>query len=398
MSLRVLQLMNRVPWPLKDGGAIGYYNYTKGYADAGCKVTVAALNTSRHHVETLPAELTQYAAWHITDINTDVKPIPAFLNLFTHHSYHVSRFNSPAFLLKVKQLLKEQEFDVIVFESLFMAGYLDEIKPLTNALLVLREHNIEHHIWQLLAANEKNPLKKWYLSLLAKRLERFERNNLNKFDGLTTVTEDDAAALKKMGCRKPVFVSPAGVDCSKFLATHTGKNNYLFFLGSLEWLPNIEGLEWFIHSVWPLIKNDPALGGCEVAGRNMPARLKQFSDDKLAMIGEVDDALAFMHDKQLMIVPLFSGSGIRVKILEGMAMGKTIVCTTLAMQGIECDNGVHLIMANSPVEFATAIKQCLNDETMSRQIGSNARRLVEEKYENKKLINHILEFYKQQIQ
>lgn len=399
MSLRILQVMNRVPWPLKDGGSIGYYNYTLGYHLAGCKVTVAALNTSKHHVQTLPDELTQIAKWITTDVDTSINPIDAFLHLFRKGSYQVSRFYHTAFTNQLLQLVQSETFDVIVFESVFMAPYLSIIKPHTKALMVLREHNIEFEIWKTLAARESNPLRKWYLGHLAQRMEQFEKATINRFDVLTTVTPDDAKQLKQMGCTKPVFVSPAGVNCQKFKLVKEVESSLrkIFFIGSLEWMPNKEGVEWFCKKVWPLIKDEYQLENCAIAGRNMPAYLKQFGDDKLSMIGEVEDAVSFMQDKQVMIVPLFSGSGIRVKILEGMAMGKTIICTTLACQGIECDNGVHLLIANTPEEFAEAIKRCLNDEKLCRQIGTQARRLVEEKYENTKVIEHIIDFYKHEI-
>ncbi|MFN9583576.1 MAG: hypothetical protein ACK566_13070 [Bacteroidota bacterium] len=94
--MKILQLMNRVPWPLKDGGAIGFYQLTKGYFDAGAQVTVAALNTSKHFVQTLPEELTKMADWHLFYIDNRVKPLPAFLNLFSSVSYNISRFYKKA--------------------------------------------------------------------------------------------------------------------------------------------------------------------------------------------------------------------------------------------------------------------------------------------------------------
>ncbi len=398
MSFRILQILNRVPFPLKDGGSIGYYNYTKGYHDAGCEVTVAALNTSKHYVKKLPKELTDIATWHTFDINTNINTVAALRNLlFSKASYNIERFYNKQFSQQLINLVSENKFDVVIFESLFVAQYIKDIYPHCKSLLVLREHNIEYEIWQKLAGKEKNPLKQKYFSVLAKRLFEFEKNVLNEFDVLTTVTKEDAQHLKNLSCIKPIFASPVGVEAEAKVEAKIEKG-VIGFLGSLEWLPNQEGVEWFAENVWQLIKNNAAIKRCEIAGRNMPAGFRRFNDEKLKMIGEVDNARQFIENKQLMIVPLLSGSGIRVKILEAMALGKTIVCTQLARQGIEAENGVHLLQADSPRAFADAILKCLNDENLCKQIGENARKLVEEKYDNKKIIDNIIQFYKQQTQ
>src|SRR5689334_15168071 len=142
--MRILQIMNRVPWPLKDGGALGYYNYIKGYHDAGCEVTVAAMNTSKHFVqmEELPAEVKQLADWRTSYVDNRVKPVDAFLNLFSSQSYNIQRFISPAFEQLLVDLLHEKAFDVIIFESLFVAHYIDIVRMHSKALLVLRQHNV----------------------------------------------------------------------------------------------------------------------------------------------------------------------------------------------------------------------------------------------------------------
>jgi len=399
--IKILQIVNRVPWPLKDGGALGYYNYIKGYHDAGCDVTVAALNTSKHFVNSneLPDELKNLADWRFSYIDNKVKPLDAFINLFSNKSYNIERFVSDDFKKQLNELLHEKQFDVIVFESLFVAPYIDVVTNNSNALLVLRQHNVEHKIWETLAQEEPNPIKKIYLNLLASRLKKFETTQLNKFDALTTVTQNDANYFKQMGCNQPVFSSPTGIDISRLkVDDSTLEIPSVFHIGSMEWMPNQQAVMWFIKNVWNrILVKYPSLK-LVIAGRGMTDSFKQQNFQNVEMKGEVDDAVKFIQSKQIMIVPLFAGSGIRVKILEGMAMGKAIVSTSLGAQGIEAENGKHLLIANTAEEFTEAIFSLVSNAKFADELGRNARKLVESTYDNTKVIDRLLKFYEHQIQ
>jgi glycosyltransferase involved in cell wall biosynthesis len=397
--MNVLQIMNRVPWPLKDGGSIGYFNYAKGYHDAGCNLTVAAMNTSRHWVDmdTLPIAVKETADWRTCYIDNRVKPIPAFLNLFTGKSYHIERFISKDFEQLLVGLLREKSFDVIIFESLFTTPYIDIVRSHSKALLVLRQHNVEYRIWETLAAKEQNPLKKIYLGLLTRRLRKYESANLNACDAVTTVTENDKDVFHGMGCIRPIYVSPAGIDISRLHVNHSALEvPSVFHIGSMEWMPNRDAMNWFIRKVWqPVSEKYPDLR-LYLAGRGMPASFKQLHIPNIIVEGEVEDAIAFMQSRQIMIVPLFAGSGIRVKILEGMALGKTIISTSLGAQGIACENGKHLLIADTAGEFITAIDKLMGNPQLASDLGVNARKLIDEQYDNTKVVTRLLGFYTEQ--
>jgi glycosyltransferase involved in cell wall biosynthesis len=392
--MRILQILNRVPWPLRDGGSIGYYNMIKGYHDAGCEVTVAAMNTTKHYVKILPPELTGIATWHTVPVDNRVKIIPAAINLFSSSSYHVERFISADVEQMLENILLHQQFDVIIFESLFTMPYIDIVRSHSNALIVLRQYNVEHRIWKLLAGGAHNPLKKWYLQLLARRLQVFEREQLNKADLITTVTEADAEALREMGCTRQVISFPLGIFIKPgSAATAAPEIPSLFHIGSMEWLPNKEAMRWFIDEVWQEVaKRHPDLQ-LYIAGRGMPESFRQLDSPNLHVLGEVADAETFMQQKQIMVVPLFSGSGIRIKILEAMALGKTIITTRLGAQGIDCENGKHLLLADNNQEFIKAIDLLVTNPQLAADLGANARQLILEKYDNTKVIADVLSFY-----
>ncbi|MCU0422965.1 MAG: glycosyltransferase family 4 protein [Bacteroidia bacterium] len=396
MNLRILQIMNRVPWPLKDGGALGYYQFTKAYAEAGCEVTVAALNTEKHFVaeNNFPFELKSIAKWHTAYCDNRVKPLQAAAALMQNKSYNISRFDVPEMHTLLQHLLQTSTFDVIIFESLFTAPYLSTVRQYTNAPCVLRQHNVEYRIWSTLADVTTHAAKRWYLHQLSKQLEHYEISMLNEFDAITTVTTYDAADFKRMGCAKPIFHAPFGLFANQIQQTkYQGNSTTIFHLGSMEWQPNVHAMQWFLQEVWPTVHQQNPEITFALGGRGMPESFLQADIPGVKVYADVPDANTFMSDKQIMVVPLFSGSGIRVKILEGMALGKCVVTTTLGIQGIEAEHKKHVLVANDANQFIEAIQLLMNN-TFAQQIGEQAKQLVNEQYHINKIVDSLLQFYK----
>lgn len=395
--MKILQLMNRFPWPLKDGGALGYYNFIKGYHDAGCQVTVLTFNTTKHFVEfdSLPEQVKQLATFHLVPLDNKINPFAALGNLlFSRESYHVSRFISQDFHKALQNLLNQEHFDVVVFESVFMAPYLKTVQLNSKAITVLRAHNVEYEIWQRLSVQTTNPLKKFYLNVLAKRLQHFEMGCMNQFDALTFVTQTDALHFKQFGLNKPAYIAPTGIDIVRLKPdTNQIIPNTILHIGSMDWMPNQEAVQWFIQEVWPgLSAKHPQLV-FKIAGRNMPGHFYTFNGNGIAVLGEVEDAIALMQSAAIMVVPLFSGSGIRIKILEGMALGKCIVSTQLGYCGIDATDGKDIHLASSANDFIRVISNLLDNPLLITNTSIAARRLIEEHYESKSIIQKLLHFY-----
>jgi glycosyltransferase involved in cell wall biosynthesis len=394
--MRILQLLNRVPWPLFDGGSVGYYNFIKGYAEAGCEVTVLAMNTSRHNVSELPKELTNIATWHLVEVDNRINPLDAFLNLFSSQSYNIQRFESAAFDEKLKFVLNQQTFDVVVFESLFVMPYYHTVSSQTTALTVLRQHNVEHIIWNTLANRTNSLVKKWYLKLLAARLQTYEQQALNKVDALTTLTVHDKQTLIELGCTKPIHVTPLAVSMSEELPKN--ENLTVFHIGSMEWMPNTDGIRWFINEVWPKVISTIPTAQLHLAGRGIDGVLTSDTKNNIIVDGEVADAATYMNEHGIMIVPLFSGSGIRVKILEGMAAGKAIVSTSLGAQGIEYTHNKNILIADTTESFAHAVIDLLQSPQKVGLLGDAGKLLVSKTYSYEKVIGDVIDFYRIQIQ
>lgn len=394
--MKVLFICNKSPYPPNEGGSLGMYVFIKGIADAGHQVKVLALNTNKSYIDpaNVPEDFRKQTRIEFIDKDLRVKPVAAFLNLFSSRSFHVERFISGKFEDKLTEVLKNEVFDIVQVEYLYMAPYLKLIRKYSKAKVILRSHNIEHMIWGRITSITRNPMKKAYLNLLSKRLKNYELSVINDFDGMTTVSKIDAGYFRNSGCRIPVSDIPFGIDIDKY---HKGENSFefpsLFHLGAMNWIPNLEGIKWFLDHAWPLIhKKFPGLK-FYLAGRLMPEWLLKIRLPNVEVLGEVPDATAFINSKAVMIVPLFSGSGIRVKIIEGMALGKAVISTAIGAEGIEYTNGENIMIANDPPEFLEAIERCINNRGFTERLGTNARKLIEDQHSLRTIIQKLVTFY-----
>jgi glycosyltransferase involved in cell wall biosynthesis len=201
-----------------------------------------------------------------------------------------------------------------------------------------------------------------------------------------------------MGNTKPSLVIPVGINSSRLQAKPNDNLNSLFYIGALDWIPNQEGLIWFIDDVWPFVMKKHPLAIFHVAGRNAPKWFSsRVTSRNVLYHGEVDDAYTYMEQAGIMIVPLFSGSGMRVKIIEGMALGKAIVATSVGVEGIDVTDEKDVLIADDAVNFASKIEQLLGDRDLIKKISLNARSCVMEKYDNASISGNLVKFYSENL-
>jgi len=370
----------------------------EGLLRAGHTVKVLALNTNKYYIDLREGPLTSREPQKMEAIyvNLAIKPMDAFLNLFTSKSYHVERFITRELDQKVKEILEKEKFDIVQLETLYVAPYVDTIRKFSDAKIVLRAHNIEHLIWERIAGNCKNPIKKFYLSHLYKTLKKFELETIGKVDGIAAITGNDAIFFQKFGQGKPVIDIPFGVNPEEYKISDTeAEVPSLFHLGSMNWVPNQEGIRWFLEHVWPAVhKMFPNLK-FYLAGRMMPDWLLKSDFPGLEVVGEVDSASDFIQSKMVMIVPLFSGSGIRIKIIEGMALKRAVISTPIGAEGINCLSGENILIAETADEYIQWIIQCVENEQFCYDIGNKARMLIESEHNNDRIIARLSKFYKE---
>jgi len=165
----------------------------------------------------------------------------------------------------------------------------------------------------------------------------------------------------------------------------------------MDWGPNKEGLEWFLNEIWPDIETLNSELRFYIAGKHMQQQFFDYDSDNVVVEGEILDAVEFINSKAIMIVPLLSGSGMRVKIIEGMAMRKCIIATTMAAEGINCEHGKDILIADTPDEFYRAILQCITNPGKLIEIGENARRTAEKYHDISTISSRMLQIYQQLI-
>ncbi|MBD2720980.1 glycosyltransferase family 4 protein [Hymenobacter armeniacus] len=400
--MHILQLCPRVPFPPHDGGAIAMYDVAAGLVRAGHRVTLLAINTPKHRqpADAL-ARLGPNLRLVLVDVDTNISASKALKNfLFSRQPYNVERFISPAVGERLLEILRTEKVDIVQMEGTFVAWYAELLGRQHRAdfrvpPLVLRAHNVEYTIWQMLAGRETNPLKRVFLGTIARRLEKFERRYLRQFDAVAAITEDDAQRLRALHCPEPVVFIPAGVDLSRVRPDSSvqPKPRTLFMIGSLDWLPNQEGVEWLLREVWPTFHAEFPDVELHLAGRNAPAHLLNRKGENVIMHGFVESAPAFMQQYELMLVPLLSGGGMRVKIVEGMALGKAILSTTLGAEGIVAHNDENLLVRDGAAAWLDALRAWYRGEIDVRGIGAAAARTATNVYDNGRVVQRFIDLY-----
>lgn len=399
--MNILLLCNKSPWPPHEGGPIAMNAMAEGLINAGHTVKILAINSNKYSIalSSIPESYRAKTRIEYVYIDLSVRPWPALLNLVSRKSYHVERFITDDFRQALMAILRNEKFNIIQFETLFTTPYLDEIKMFSDAKLILRAHNIEHLIWERMAKGTFNPFKKYYLTHLASTLKKYELNTIRKVDGIVAITAKDAAFFRQHAGEIKVTDIPFGINNineanpgkkSGYPTRRTG----IFHLGSMNWLPNQEGIRWFINKVWPLVRKQLPDLEFHLAGREMPDWLRNCTAPGIVIDGEVPDAKAYMESFSVMVVPLFSGSGIRIKIIEGMLAGCAIVTTRVGAEGIDYTDGENLMIAEDATTFAEKISELILQPSLALQTGSNGRQLVMKSHNNAVLMQKLTDFYR----
>lgn len=396
--MRILQLCNKLTYPPDEGGSVAVLNISFSLVAAGHEVTVMSFVSEKHYPnDSHMNELKQKIRLKLVKQSASFNKWQIIRNfMFSRMPVTAERFLSDRFRNELVKLLKSSSYDIIQAEGTYMLPYIDTIREHSKALISFRSHNAEHKIWTSLSHHTGSPLKKFYFRSLAKRLKRMEENYIDKYDVLVPISNNDLAFYQSAGNSKPVLVCGTGYPavCSD-IHLPTGTRESLFYIGSLDWLPNQQGILWFINKVFTkLIRQYPSVT-FNIAGRNAPSGfLQKIRHPNICYHGAVNDAAGFVQKMGISVVPLFSGSGIRVKIIESMAMGKPVVATTAAAEGLEVTDNVNILLADAPDQFIEKISALLDDGSLYDRLAKGGHDLVTAVYNNSKMADSLIEFYK----
>jgi sugar transferase (PEP-CTERM/EpsH1 system associated) len=291
----------------------------------------------------------------------------------------VERWKSASLARQLRQLLAREKFDSIVCDFLFPAPNFDQLEACT-----LFQHNVEAEIWRRHAEHAATPLHRAYFNLQWQRMQAYEAKVCKAVRNVIAVSEQDAERMRQDYGVENVEAVATGVDVDYFAppSVPCTKQQDLVFVGSMDWMPNTDGVSWFASEVLPRLRKTHPQASLLVVGRQPGAAIRELAaqDERITVTGTVDDVRPWMHQSRVSIVPLRIGGGTRLKIYEAMAAGLPVVSTTVGAEGLTYENGRHLVIADEADAFAAACGRLLDEEATAREIGNQGLELVRDRF------------------
>jgi len=385
--MRLLWLKSDLLLPLDKGGKLRTWNLMRHLARRH-EITYLAFAEPNHtqgvidamhqvaaRVETIPRVDPPKGSWRFYQ--------DAALHLADPLPYAVGKYRSRAYRQRVDALLARDAFDLLVCDFLVPAVNLPWRLPCPAVIFT---HNVESEIWRRHADTEASVLKRLLYRTQHRRMLRFERRTLARFDGVLAVSDADRDTFEHLypgSLRKPAHVVPTGVDTEFFAPTPSAAaSRRLVFTGSMDWLPNEDAMVFFVREVLSLIRAEEPDVTLSIVGRApTPAVRKLAREPGVHVTGAVDDVRPYVDEAAVYVVPLRIGGGTRLKIFEAMAMGKAVVSTTVGAEGLPVVDGTHMMLADDPRSFARETVALIRDLDRRRQLERAARALVVSKYD-----------------
>lgn len=381
--MKILLLTQVVPYPPDSGPKIKTHNVLRYLAqrhevhlvsfvrNAGEEASASALRRHCASVTTVPLRRSKArdALYLLRSLGS---PLP-FLTL---------RDDSSAFREAVSRLLEKHRFDAVHADQLSMAQFAVELPV---PLRVLDEHNAVWTIVRRSARSELSGPKRLVAEVEWRKLRRYEGQVCRAFDRVTVVSEDDRRALADAaGGKLAATVIPIAVDTrEESVLPRSADARHVVSVATMFYPPNVEGVHWFATEVFPLVRRQAPGTSFYLVGSRPPAKIRDLArpESGVEVTGYVADLDPILRKSAVMVVPVKSGSGMRVKILEAFARGIPIVSTTIGVEGIEARAGEHLLVADSPAELARSVLRVLGDQELAGRLAAAGRALVEARYD-----------------
>jgi polysaccharide biosynthesis protein PslH len=283
--------------------------------------------------------------------------------------YAVSRFAHDGVREQLAAWFREERFDVAVCDFLDAAVNFPEQ---LNIPSVLFQHNVESEIWRRHAKTASNPAKKMMYGREFKKMLRYERNAVRRFQHVIAVSENDRALMAQWVEADRVTVVPTGVDLAQYSPAQVKPaqataSALVSFVGAMDWEPNVDGVEYFCSEVWPAILAEVPGAKLRIVGRNPVRRVEKWASESIEVTGRVPSVIEHLRESAVVIVPLRIGGGTRLKIYEAMAAGKAVVSTTVGAEGLDVQHGRDIMLADDARTFSEAVIMLLRDRELRRR-------------------------------
>ena len=357
---KILQISARLPLPLDDGGRIATWNLSRCLHYNGYAIDLVCYTDDDRQLPKWRTDLAEVFASVATVPKNMERQHPTNLlhALATGSSYFVRKFYTRAYAEHVRRLLSENSYDATLIDGAFMGGFLPVLRSAGNAAgkVILRQHNVEYEIFERLAEREQNMAYRLLLRREARLFCLAEKNLVDRVDEVWAITQRDADTFEATGTRRPISVLGPFIDIDHYqIDSHSNIDPHsIVHLGGLSWKPNANGIQWFLEQIWPSVLEQFPDATFHIVGKSPPAWLRNRSDENVIVKGFVDDERPTINRSNIFIVPLHEGSGVRIKILTAMAMGKVSLSTSIGAEGIEWEG---LIIRDRPEEWIKAITE-----------------------------------------
>lgn len=373
-----------------DGGCVAISSILKSLLSSKTiKVFHFALSTHKHPFDAsnYPETWTSRMKMDAQFINTKTDILGALIHLFKNKSYNISRFYDKKVAAKIEEIILEQKINVVFCESLYTLPYL-EVFQNHNVKVILRAHNVEHQIWKQLGEKSKFPLKKWYYNKLSNQLLQYELKQLKKLDGIVAISEEDALFFQQFEPKVQVTAIPTAVKTN--FPTPDYKLSDFYFLGAMDWKPNKEGVDWLLKEVIPEGIKGSTLS---IAGKSLSKN--EIKHPSVICEGEIKNALNFIQSHGVCLIPMHSGSGIKIKLLENLAMGKPIISTTEGVRGVDVTHDKEVIIADDPQSFREAMYTLNMERGKRKELGQAGKKFVIDNFGEQKITRRLIAFIKE---
>lgn len=379
--MRILQISPRLPFPLTEGGSIGIFNITRQLSRKGAEICFVA--SSDKPDEAVPQEFRKLCSeLLVLDRGKKYGVETALQNLVSNVPINIEKYHSPGSLERILGFAGERRFDLVHVDHLHMAYYGLAVGQALHIPVVLREHNLELKIMERFAETTPNLFQKLYARMQITKFRKYEPAVCGQVNKCVMITEEDRERLLSLNSAVDTTVIPAGVDTDFFKpGREPADEDTIAYIGSLDWLPNVEGLRWFVRQVLPMIVKERPGVKFYIYGKNPSRDLFKLTDGRNVIVeGFVKDAREVFRKAQVIVVPLLAGSGMRIKILEAMAAGKSIVTTSIGSEGIKCEDGKNIMIADDAKAFAGKLTELLSNPQFRESVGRQASLLAAGEY------------------
>ncbi|MCH7504372.1 glycosyltransferase [PVC group bacterium] len=392
--MKILFVVPQIPFPIDTGAKIRTYNHIKNLS-ALHSVSVIGFAGHRATLEGFEKLLGKVKIIGVKRKNSWMDRLESLImSFFSKKPYVVLKYDCAKMREVLKSKVRDGEYDIVHFDHIHMAQYVDLVPDIPACL---DEHNVEYIIAERLCEKLPFGLKKFFVKWQASKMKAYEKERIDKFRAVFTVSLTDANLLEKLSHKGAVHVASNGVNCRDFAyQMNTRKPQQLVFIGSLDWWPNIDAMKWFFTDIWGSLSQALPRLTCSIVGRKIHSSLKTyFADEKISVYQNVEDIRPYFLDADILIVPIRIGGGTRIKILESMALGRPVVSTTIGAEGIEAEDKKEIMLADTPKAFIEKISLLTQSKDDYLRIAESARKLVEEKYDWAQIAREMARVYQE---